>query len=69
MNDDLPTLHNAANNALVRLLSERVRDMRSGVSDISPPAKALPGIAPVPTNEARQINAPSDSGRSKGPIA
>ena len=43
MNDNLQSLHGTANDALVRLLFERVRDMRSGASDFGQAAEALPG--------------------------
>ena len=66
MSDDLHTLHDHANNALVRLLSERVRDMRSGVGYISPPAKALAGIAPVPADAAKKTGQGGDIGGSQG---
>ena len=63
--NDLHTLHDEANNALVRLLSNRVRDMRSGTGHISPPAKALAGNAPLPADEARQAGQGGDIGGSE----
>ncbi len=67
--DDLQSMHGTANDALVRLLSERVRGLRSGISDLSTTAEKSAGNAPVPTNAPGQVNAPADSGCDQGPIA
>jgi len=69
MNDNLQSLHGEANDALVRLLSERVCELRSGVSYISPPAKALPGIAPVPTDAPGLAGQGGDIASDQEPIA
>ena len=65
MSDDLHTLHDQANNALVRLLSNRVSDMRSGFSHLSPPVEALAGISPVPADAAGQAGQGGDIGGSE----
>ena len=66
MNDTLQSLHGTANDALVRLLFERVRDMRSGASDFGQAAEALPGRPLVSSDPKGEADAPADSGRSKG---
>ena len=70
MNDEnMQSLHGTANDALVRLLFVRVRDMRSGASDFGPPAEALPGIAPVPTNAQGLAGQGGDIASNPGEIA
>ena len=54
MSDDMHTLHDQANNALVRLLSNRVRGLCGGVDYISPSAEALARGAPVPADAAKE---------------
>ena len=65
MNDNMQSLHGEANDALVRFLFQRVCELRSGVSHISEATKALPGIAPVPTNEAGLAGQGGDIGGNK----
>ena len=65
MNDTLQSLHGTANDALVRLLFERVRGLRSGPSDISQAAKALPGRPFVPANAPGLAGQGGDIGGSE----
>ena len=65
MNDNLPSLHSKANDSLVRLLSNRVRDMRGGAGDIGTPAEAPTGRASVPADAAGQVNAPANPNGSE----
>ena len=69
--DDLHTLHDEKNNALVRLLFERVSTMRGGSGHISEAIEKSAGNAPVPTNASGVADARSDIGGSEGggPIA
>ena len=65
MNDNLPTLHDKANNALVWLLSERVSGVFSGAGHIGQTAESSTGSTPVPADEAKEADAPGHSGRSE----
>ena len=69
MSDDLHTLHDQANNALVRNLFFRLSDMRSGVSYLSQAVVKPAGNTSVPANAAKETDAPGDSECDQGPIA
>ena len=66
MNDDLHTLHDEKNNALVRLLFQRVCELRSGSSDNSEAVKALARWASLSTDEAWKADTGIDIASNKG---
>ena len=65
MNDNLQSLHGTANNALVRLLFQRVCELRSGSSDNSEAVKALARWASLSTDEAWKADTGIDIGGSE----
>ena len=67
MNDNLPTLHDKANNALVRLLSERVSGLCGSSGHIGQTAETLARRPPLPADAAKETDAPGHSGCCQGP--
>ena len=63
--NDLHTLHDKKNNALVRLLFQRVCELRSGSSDNSEAVKALARWASLSTDEAWKADTGIDIGGSE----
>ena len=66
--NDLPTLRDAKNNSMVRLLSNRVSAMCSGSGHIGQTAETLAGRPPVPADATKEADAPGNSGRDQEPI-
>lgn len=66
MNDAMHSLHDQANNALVRNLFQRVRDLRSGAGQVSQAPEALAEKPSVPANTQGQADAGSDIGGCEG---
>ena len=61
MNDNnMPSLHSKANELLVWNLSNRVRNLRGGIGQVSTAIEALAGGALVPVDAPGQADAGSD---------
>ena len=69
MSDGLHPLREAQDDALVRLLFQRVCGVCGSSSDIGQAVEATTGNAPVPTDPPGQADESRDSGSSESPIA
>ena len=66
MNDNLHPLRDKENDALVRLLFQRLPGVCGGIGDISKAVESSAGRAPIRTDAPGQADAPGDSGCSEG---
>ena len=67
MNDNLQSLHSTANDALVRILFERVSTMRSSPGHISQAAEISAGRPPVSSDAPEVADTGSDIASSEEP--